>query len=216
MDTGQQTLGTNMYMYCLNDPVNMIDPDGYTSITGTAPHGPTPLGRPGNHPLQVITKVVVINAVRRGAVAGAQAAAGTAVVGTVGVTYVGLDMAGQQARARRHEYRAARNLMDLASTTASPPPPGRQHQTSSYTLMNRTHAGRNNFRIDLENPNPGQRPGQIHLQQGGNKYYYNHQTQQFHIGSSSGNLAPNSVQQLLDDPEVIRAIGRGLTMLGFG
>ena len=32
MDTGQQVLGTNMYMYCLNDPINMIDPEGTAAI----------------------------------------------------------------------------------------------------------------------------------------------------------------------------------------
>jgi len=35
MDTGQQPLGTNMYMYCLNDPVNLYDPNGYFALTAT-------------------------------------------------------------------------------------------------------------------------------------------------------------------------------------
>ena len=33
MDTGQIPLGTNMYAYCLNDPVNLKDPDGRIAIT---------------------------------------------------------------------------------------------------------------------------------------------------------------------------------------
>jgi len=36
LDTSQGVLGTNMYIYCLNDPINMIDPDGYTAF---APNG---------------------------------------------------------------------------------------------------------------------------------------------------------------------------------
>ena len=35
MDTGQIPLGTNMYAYCLNDPVNLIDPYGTFAITLT-------------------------------------------------------------------------------------------------------------------------------------------------------------------------------------
>ena len=32
MDTGQGVRGTNMYMYCLNDPINWIDPEGTSAI----------------------------------------------------------------------------------------------------------------------------------------------------------------------------------------
>jgi len=33
MDTGQVPLGTNMYVYCLNDPINFVDPDGFRART---------------------------------------------------------------------------------------------------------------------------------------------------------------------------------------
>ena len=59
-------------------------------------------------------------------------------------------------------------------------------------------------RIDVENPNPGQRPGQIHYQDNqGNKYLYDPSTNSF-----PG--APNSVNRLLNDPSFSSAIAKGL------
>lgn len=59
-------------------------------------------------------------------------------------------------------------------------------------------------RIDVENPNPGQRPGQIHYQdKQGNKYLYDPSTNSFQD-------APNSVNKLLNDPSFNAAIQKGL------
>ena len=59
-------------------------------------------------------------------------------------------------------------------------------------------------RIDVENPNPGQRPGQIHYQDNaGNKYLYDPTTNSFPD-------APNSVNKLLSDPGFNAAIQKGL------
>ncbi|CAB3809172.1 hypothetical protein LMG28688_06932 [Paraburkholderia caffeinitolerans] len=55
-------------------------------------------------------------------------------------------------------------------------------------------------RIDVENPNPGQRPGQIHYQDNqGKKYLYDPSTNSFPD-------APNSVNKLLNDPNFNAAI----------
>ena len=60
-------------------------------------------------------------------------------------------------------------------------------------------------RIDVENPNPGQRPGQIHYQDNnGNKYLYDPSTNSF-----PG--APNSVNKLLSNQSFSAAIQKGLT-----
>lgn len=59
-------------------------------------------------------------------------------------------------------------------------------------------------RLDVENPNPGQRPGQIHYQDNnGNKYVYDPDTNSF-----PG--APSSVNRLLNDPRFNAAIQKGL------
>ncbi len=64
-------------------------------------------------------------------------------------------------------------------------------QVTSKTLWRDGKGGR----IDVENPNPGQRPGQIHYQDQTGKYLYDPQTGQF-------DGAPNRVNQILSDPMV--------------
>ena len=66
--------------------------------------------------------------------------------------------------------------------------------------------GRRAARIDVENPAPGVRPGQIHFQQGGNKHLYDPAT-----GSFPG--APNSVNQLLSQPAIQRGIDHAMKIL---
>lgn len=81
-------------------------------------------------------------------------------------------------------------------------------QTTSKTLTDRPGNGPY-YRIDVENPNPGSRPGQMHLQDdSGNKYYYN-----FNTGQFEG--APNSfIKKIMSDPQYQRAIRKGASMLG--
>jgi filamentous hemagglutinin len=62
-------------------------------------------------------------------------------------------------------------------------------------------------RIDVENPNPGQRPGQIHFQEGNQKYLYDPAKREF-----TG--APNSVNKLLERPDVQNAIEKAMRFLG--
>lgn len=37
MSTGQGTLGTNMFAYCLNNPANYIDSEGTSALQATLP-----------------------------------------------------------------------------------------------------------------------------------------------------------------------------------
>jgi hypothetical protein len=79
-------------------------------------------------------------------------------------------------------------------------------QVTSRTLMQNE-----DFHIDVENPNPGVRAGQLHLQDYvGNKYQYN-----FETGEFEG--LPNSLaKQVAQNPAVARAIATGLRYLGMG
>nr|WP_312595184.1 hemagglutinin repeat-containing protein [Stutzerimonas nitrititolerans] len=74
-------------------------------------------------------------------------------------------------------------------------------QTASKTLWK----GNGKERIDVENPNPGQRPGQVHYQDNkNNKYIYDPETNSF-----PG--APRSVNEMLNDARFKAAIEKALT-----
>jgi hypothetical protein len=75
-------------------------------------------------------------------------------------------------------------------------------QITSTTVYNKDGA-----RIDVENPNPGQRSGQIHLQLNDKKYLFDPDGKVFKD-------APKSVQRLLRDPKVQAALKKALRYLG--
>jgi len=74
-------------------------------------------------------------------------------------------------------------------------------------------------RIDVENPAPGKRPGQVHYQDGkGGKYVYNSKEGKF-MGRNSKTgqyteSAPNSVNKQLENEDFKKAIDKGLKYLG--
>jgi hypothetical protein len=68
-------------------------------------------------------------------------------------------------------------------------------------------------RIDVENPNPSARPGQIHIQEGSSKFYYHHVRRLFY-NPKTGAPAPQRYQEILRNPKVVRAIEQGEKILG--
>ena len=65
------------------------------------------------------------------------------------------------------------------------------------------------WRIDIENPNPGQRPWQLHYQKqwDSNKYYFNFEDLKFHIWNSNGTLPSNNFQDsLLNNDDMVKAL----------
>jgi RHS repeat-associated protein len=79
-------------------------------------------------------------------------------------------------------------------------------QTPSKTMWK----GKGKERIDVENPNPGQRPGQIHYQDNqGNKYLYDPEKDSFPE-------APKRVNDMLKDPAFRNGIIKALRLLGEG
>ncbi|MCY8825702.1 ribonuclease YeeF family protein [Bacillus atrophaeus] len=71
-------------------------------------------------------------------------------------------------------------------------------------------------RIDIENPNPGQREGQIHYHEPNNKKgYFDVETKRF-FDQKTGEDAPSKIQKVLKDKNVQKAINKGLKFLGEG
>jgi filamentous hemagglutinin len=120
--------------------------------------------------------------------------------------------AGQQARSLSAEEFAAvaasqANVLAGAGIILPSTPPkkmlgenGVNLQGKSLTLWN----GNKGERLDVENPDPGGRPGQVHYQdKAGNKYYYDPDLKRF-----SG--APRNVNKLLNDPKFSAAVDKAV------
>lgn len=77
-------------------------------------------------------------------------------------------------------------------------------QVTSRTLLQSGH-----LRVDVENPAPGVRPGQLHLQdEAGHKFLYNFDTDRFE------GLPRPLVARIANDPSVVRAVATGKRYLG--
>lgn len=77
-------------------------------------------------------------------------------------------------------------------------------QVTSKTLT----PGNRPYRVDVENPAPGSRPGQLHLQYRGQKYLYD-----FDAGEFPG-LPSSLAKQIANDSAVARAVTKGRSYLG--
>ncbi len=196
-------VGIDLFTYCENDCITRDDFTGYNS--GTLAR------RAGAATTFLAFLLVVIKACGAAGASNAWNPVGWVLLAVAGIALLVFGVWSLANYLSDKSLKADLSLMNYASTAATPPPPnkgGRGTRVSSKTLYNK----RGN-RIDVENP--GNRQGQIHLQQGKTKYYYNVKDQAFHIGSSGGKLAPKSIQKLLTDKEVIKAIAKGLRILGY-
>jgi len=72
------------------------------------------------------------------------------------------------------------------------------------------------WHVDIENPDPGGRPGQVHYQDGKNKYYFDHESSSFYeVNAGQRTYVSNSQnKQLLNNGNVMRSINKGLKILG--
>lgn len=69
-------------------------------------------------------------------------------------------------------------------------------------------------RIDIENPAPGERPGQIYYHELNNTKWYLDVNEMKFYNQKTGEIAPKSIQKILKNKDVINAINKGLKFLG--
>lgn len=180
---------TNLYGYVLGDPVNFIDPDGLMALP-VLPQwfvdGAAGLGDG------------IISALTLGLVDAGDIRSGLGIDGGVDTCSSAYSVG---------EF--ASNFVDLkkgAATGLAAVAKGamlgaRGTKTASKTLWK----GKGKERIDVENPNPGQRPGQVHYQDNNNnKYLYDPKTNSFPD-------APKSVNNMLKDKKFKSAIDKAMS-----
>jgi hypothetical protein len=97
----------------------------------------------------------------------------------------------------------------LAYISANPLSSQKGAQFTSKTLFNNKYG-----RLDVENPNPEQRPGQIHFQQGNNKWIYDPKTNSFFPAKGTNVSSPKWLNDLLKEKDFQNAIIKGLKYLG--
>jgi len=84
-------------------------------------------------------------------------------------------------------------------------------QTSSTSVWH----GSGKERIDVENPAPGVRAGQVHYQDNsGAKYYYQPLSGRFTLDAQGKVEAPKNVQKLLENKDFLNGINKALRYLG--
>jgi filamentous hemagglutinin len=89
-------------------------------------------------------------------------------------------------------------------------------QVNSKTLWPGRKPSKDEPRVDVENPAPGERPGQVHIQQGKEKYILertvdgNHKWQYEFRNAENGDKPPGWVKDLLKNPDVRDAVLKGM------
>jgi RHS repeat-associated protein len=98
----------------------------------------------------------------------------------------------------------------------APPLGATGQQVDSKTLWPPRNPSKDEPRVDVENPKPGERPGQVHIQKGKEKYVLqrtvdeNHNWQYQFRNDKTGGQPPGWVKNLLKNPDVRDAILKGM------
>src|SRR3989339_1286243 len=195
-------LSLNLYVYCGNNPVNRIDPSGhvYQYVLQTME---SPVGQ------QLFTEMeyALLMVAQYAGMYGQQA---VTMIGNYGV--VASDTIVNMAQGAKE---AGKNLVNWAKDkfgSSSNGDPGKDPRwnKNSTRVTSKTLYNKNGVRLDVENPNPAQRIGQLHVQSGNNKYIFDNVTKNF-FDVKTGNLAPKNIQELMQNTKFMQKLNDGLT-----
>jgi RHS repeat-associated protein len=193
----------------------------YDFLTGVA-NGANPLPNPASRPAygnerefaagQLVGAGIglLADAVIGGAGSGVSGTGAGAVVGVVVVRVAAVSAAAHLAKGGQ-----ALLTLSKAKGPSAPPAPKEGAKSSKAPMLgergtqvtSKTVYKGSGGRLDVENPAPGSRPGQLHFQSGSEKYLYDPATRSF-----PG--APSKVSELLADPKFQAGIEKGLRYLG--
>ena len=196
---GDHINSTNMFAYCLNNPVMYWDPRG-TSETNVMSSI--------YQELQNFISTFIANV----PIADPSTIAALTAVATV--VFFALYVQ------THYDSKTLEDLefIEACSSSPAPLPPGKGGKgtpTNGSKTIYKSGTDKPPLRMDVEVPNNGE--GNIHIQIQGdaNKYYYNVKDMKFHINKVDGPLAPQKIQDLLLRRKIIRKIAYGLRMLGY-
>ena len=199
----EKPITRNLYTYCGNNPLNYVDPSGHLIIPGskTANHMPiiTPISQQQiNREVRTIITdpfspgMTILNPTERKAYYDKRIE----------------NIYGNYAYGPSYSNPTGPYRYDPVKN-----PFGQGKNGTQFTSKTTWSKGKTE-RIDVENPSPGNCPGQIHYHDTNNKKYtYNIADGKFY-DYDTGELASNRIQKLLDDKSFMSGINKAKKYLG--